>query len=431
VSDSTALGSSDLRVSVVPARRPVFDPTHPIRLAHLAGVPSPYFTPLFRRLASEPQIDFTVLYASSEGLRPVDSRWYGQRFAWDADLLSGYRSRFLRAADRMPGLGEHFWSVRNWDIVSVLARERYDVLSMAGYNSLTYVLAAVAQRAFGGQLLFREEQTLLDPRSLANMVAKQFALRMLFRQGRALYISTENRRWFQHFGVPDERLFFTPYTVDNDELKAAAAHLNASQSQLRCQLGIAAESGPVILAVSRLIPKKQPLFLLEAFRRARERERCVLLIVGSGSLERAMRDQVKRDRIPDVVFAGFLNRSEIARAYAAADVFALLSGERETFGLVVGEAMNFGLPVVVSDRVGCSADLVSSDYNGFVVSSRDPREAAAVFQRLIGDDELRERMGAASSRRIANWDVERTAAGFVAAATDAVADRAHRPVKTS
>jgi glycosyltransferase involved in cell wall biosynthesis len=176
----------------------------------------------------------------------------------------------------------------------------------------------------------------------------------------------------------------------------------------------------VILTVSRLSATKQPLFLLEAFRRASEKARCVLLIVGSGPMEQELRQRVQLAGIPDVVFAGFLNRTEIARAYAAADMFALLSRERETFGVVVCEAMNFALPVIVSDRVGCASDLVSSNYNGFVVSSRDATEAAAAIEQLVRDVELRSRMGAASQRRISERDVERTAAGVIAAAMDAV-----------
>jgi glycosyltransferase involved in cell wall biosynthesis len=245
-------------------------------------------------------------------------------------------------------------------------------------------------------------------------------LRALFSQGRALYTTTENRRWFQHHGVPDHRLFDTPYTVDNEALRAAADSLKGQKEALKREFGIEDGSGPVILTVSRLIPKKQPLFALEAFRRARERTPCVLLVVGSGPLEAELRDKVRREQIPDVVFAGFVNRSQISRAYAAADVFALLSREWETFGLVVAEAMNFGLPVIASDRVGSAADLVSSCHNGMVVSSRDPEEAALAIERLARDADLRKRMGAASLERIAKWDVAETAAGVIAAATDAM-----------
>ncbi len=396
-----------------------------IRVAHLAGQPAPSAVPLYRRLASDPRLDFTVFYGSSDGVTPYDDG-YGRPIAWDSDLTAGYRSVFLRTAERTPGLGTHFWATRNWDIVPTLLRESFDVLWMAGYYSATYLMAALAQRAAGGALMFREEQTLLDSRSLANVVLKQLIVRPYLRLGYGLYISSENRRWLENHGLRDERLFPAPYTVDNRFFQARASELADQRESLRASFGIAPDAGPVIVTVSRLIPKKQPLFLLEAFRQVRERHRCVLLIVGSGPAEPELRERVRSAGIEDVVFAGFLNRTEVANAYAVADVFALLSREKETFGLVVNEAMNFGLPIVVSDRVGCALDLVSHEHNGFIVPASSARAAAGAFERLVCDADLRERMGAASRERIDTWSVEQSARGIIGAALAATANGGNR-----
>jgi glycosyltransferase involved in cell wall biosynthesis len=220
--------------------------------------------------------------------------------------------------------------------------------------------------------------------------------------------------------VPEERLFLAPYSVDNDSLRASARLEDADRMELRRGFDIADGAGPVVLTVSRLIPKKQPLFLLEAFRRARERMPCTLLIAGSGPLEAQLREAVVSRSIPDVKFAGFVNRSKIADVYSAADVFALLSLTQETFGLVVPEAMNFGVPIVVSDRVGCALDLVAEGVNGFVVSHSDPEPAARAFTKLIADAGLRRTMGQASLRRVDSWTVDDEAEGFLQAVASAV-----------
>lgn len=394
-----------------------------LRLAHLAGQPVPSTVPLYRRIAQDAHVDFTVFYASSEGVRPFDDG-YGQPIAWDSDLTSGYRCVFLRAADRSPGLATHFFDSRNWDIVPTILRGSFDALWMAGYNSATYVMAALAQRAAGGVVLFREDQTTIDPRSATNIIVKQLGLRRYLGLGYGLYSSSENRRWFEHHGMPIERLFPAPSTVDNDLFQRQFASLSPRRLQIRQSFGIGPDDGPVIATVSRLIPKKQPEFLIEAFKRVRGSHRCVLLITGSGPLEGELRERVRAEAIPNVIFTGFLNRSEVAKAYAAADIFALLSKRKETFGLVVNEALNFHLPVVVSNRVGCAADLVSSGYNGFVVSAHDPADAGAAFERLVLDQELRKRMGARSVDRINSWTVERSASGILEATFAAV--RANR-----
>ena len=384
----------------------------PLRLGMLTGCAVPYKAPVYRGLAETAGLDFTAIFASRAGIRPSDLG-YSQNVAWDADLLAGYRSIFLRGGDKSPALGSSYWSVRDPDIVSVLARARFDVLWLDGYNSLTYSLAIFTQTMLRRPLLFREEQTLLHPRPLGVTLAKEVALRALLRGRHALYISTENRRWFEHYGVAPERLWSAPYSVDNAFFQSEAQRLRSRRAALREYFGIDPDAGPVILSVGRLIEKKQPEFALEVFRRLRAKHRCAMLFVGSGPLEEPLRNIVAQHHVPDVHFAGFLNQTEVSQAYACADVFTLLSREHETFGVVVAEAMNFGLPVVVTDKVGCHADLVLREHNGFVVSVVEPESAVEALERLVGDAALRARMGRASRERVDDWTPRRTIAGII------------------
>jgi glycosyltransferase involved in cell wall biosynthesis len=124
--------------------------------------------------------------------------------------------------------------------------------------------------------------------------------------------------------------------------------------------------------------------------------------------------------IPDVIFTGFLDQNDVSRAYACADIFALTSRSRETWGVVVNEAMNFALPVVVSDHVGCAADLVHEAENGFVVPIDDVGELADRLTRLLESEDLRRRLGAASRVIIDEWKYERAAAGVIEAVRAAV-----------
>lgn len=391
----------------------------PVRVAHLAGSAVPYKIPIYRILARDPRIDFEAVFCSSGGLRPFDDG-YGREITWDSDLTSGYKHTFLQKADQSPVLGSRFWSVRDLSVIKTLVSGKFDVLWIEGYNSLTYTVAALTQWCLGRRVVIREEQTLLHPRPLAKTVAKEVLLRLLFRHVVALYISRENQRWFEHYGVPERRRISAPYTVDNDAFQADAARLRNSRNELRRGFGIADDGGPVIVAVSRLIPKKQPLFLLEAFRRVRAKTQCTLVIVGSGPQESAMAEKVQSEAIPDVIMAGFVNQSRIGEAYAVADIFTLLSREAETFGVVVAEAMNFALPIVVSDKVGCGPDLVSNDFNGYVVSATSPDAAADALGELVDDPVRRRRMGAASLERISGWDNARTVGGIIAGVSEAV-----------
>jgi len=286
-----------------------------------------------------------------------------------------------------------------------------------GFDLVSPRLAAVRSAAAEGYCPSILNRIAFHPR-----VYKLVGLRAFLGGGYGLFIGTENRRWFARWGVPEHRLFHVRYAVDNDALRAAASELAPRREQLRAELGIEHEAGPVILTVGRLIPTKQPLHLLEAFRQVRANRRCTLFVVGSGPLEHELCQKVAAEAIPDVRFAGFLDQTQVARAYVAADVFALVSSHDETWGLVVNEAMNFGLPIVVSHRVGSGADRAQSGHNGFVVPHDDLDALIATLDRLVVSGDLRTRLGEASQEMISSWTYDVTAAGLVAAVRAAVGE---------
>lgn len=389
-----------------------------IRLALVAASPIYYQVPLYRLIANDPRIDFTAIFASSGGVRPAEMG-FGKPTKWDVDLLSGYRSVFLRRAAINPIGDGNFFTFRDLDVVRTLWEGNFDVLWLFGYNYLTHVLAAITELIRRRPVLFREEQTLIHSRSAAKLLVKRLALPRLFRRFSGLYIGAQNRQWLQQYGVPQHRLYPVPYCVDNDLLRQKAYELQPARARLRANFGLNAEQ-PVVVMVSRLIAKKQPLFVLEAFARVRALRQCSLLIVGSGPLEHAMRKKVDQERIPDVVFTGFLNQSEVAAAYACADIFVLASKMHETWGIVVNEAMNFGLPVIVTDKVGCAVDLVRPDENGYIVDSESTEWLERALLQLLESSDLRRRFGEASLRIVAGFSYERAKEGLLHAVADAV-----------
>jgi glycosyltransferase involved in cell wall biosynthesis len=381
-----------------------------------------YQIPLYRLLAADPRLDFSVLYASSGGLRPAEAG-YGQPIAWDTDLLGGYKAGFVARAE-INSIGYcGFFGLRDFDVIGRVLDLNPEVLWLFGYNYLSHQLAAWTQKVRRRPLLFREDQTLLESRPLWKRAVKAVAMPALFAGERALYVGTRNRDWFAHYGVPPERLFFSPYSVDSERLHADHVALGRTKTAIQKEFGIKENAGPVLLTVARFITKKQPLHLIEAFRRLRQDFDCTLLLVGSGPLEPVMREKVMREQIPDVIFTGFINQSSIGRAYAAADIFVLPSAYGETWGVSVNEAMNFALPVVVTDKVGSAIDLVTEGENGFVVDPSDV-EALVSRLRLLMNRDVRQRFGAASLERIGRHNYSIAASGVIRAVAAAVgADR--------
>ena len=145
---------------------------------------------------------------------------------------------------------------------------------------------------------------------------------------------------------------------------------------------------PEVLYAGRLSPEKGILELVEAARDLN------LVVAGDGPL---------RDRVP--MARGFLPPEELAPLYARAAVVACPS-HREGFGVACLEAMAHGRPVVVS-AVGGLLDLVVDGETGIHVPPRDVQALREALERLLGDPELRRRMGEAGRRRAAerfSWD---------------------------
>jgi glycosyltransferase involved in cell wall biosynthesis len=140
-------------------------------------------------------------------------------------------------------------------------------------------------------------------------------------------------------------------------------------------------SPPQVLFAGRLSREKGILELVEA---AQAME---LVVAGDGPL---------RAKVPGAL--GFVPHRELGELYERSAVVACPS-HREGFGVVCAEAMAYGRPVVAT-AVGGLLDLVLDEETGLLVPPRDVPALRAALERLLGDAELRRRLGAAARERV-------------------------------
>ena len=377
----------------------------PLQVAHLVSHPIQYFAPLYRELARRTEMDLTVYFYSDETMRSFYDPGFGRTIEWDVPLLEGYRHIFCESS-RRAGISGNPLRRHNFDIVREL--NDYDVVWAHGYAHLTAWLAFAATRLASVPFLLREEQTLLETRPMHRRAVKAVLLRLLMSNSWGLYIGEENRRYFEHYGVPSGRLHPARYCVDNAYFQRQALKLRAQRTEIRAEMGIT-DDAPVVLFCGKFIPKKQPLRLVEAF--AAVPEPCWLLMVGDGE----QRSVVEGMCDHQVLFPGFMGQHEIVRAYAVADALVLPSAYGETWGLTINEAMNFSLPIITSDHVGCAADLVKDSWNGFVVPFDDTAALTDAIRKLVCDPALRTTFGARSRELIESYSIEACADEIVSA----------------
>lgn len=349
---------------------------------------------------------------TDQGARRSRDPEFGVDIQWDVPLLDGYGWTQLRNRSPWPDADHPFRFVHP-SVGRVLRRERYDALIVHGYAHATEWLAFAGAWGSRTPVLLRGESTLLGRRPSWVAMAKRTALGLLLhRIGGALAIGTLNRQFYRAYGVPEDRIFWVPYAVDNARFEAEARRWAPRRTALRAELGISADL-PLVLYAGKLIPRKRPLDLLKALALAGT-SRAAAVFMGEGEERPRLEAAAARLGLPRVFITGFVNQTEIGRYYAAADVLVLPSSH-EPWGLVLNEGMCFALPLIASDAVGAAPDLVREGENGFVYPTGNVPALAEALTRVLADPARRERMGQRSREIVARFSYDADVEGILTA----------------
>lgn len=371
--------------------------THPIQ----------YHVPLWRRMAKVPGVKAKVYYFSDHSVRGGVDPGFGVPVAWDIPLLEGYEYEFVSRTSDL----SRPRSVKLPDPHGLFRKEKFDWIMIQGYtHGFEWQIRRLVPRV-GCKILMRGEFTDLPRRRAWPRAVLRGAFLKWFYRGvdRFCWIGRQARRHLEARGVSAERLFFSPYCVDDELLERSYGAL--SREQCRRDLGIA-PSAYVFLFSGKLIPRKRPLLLAEAVRMLPDRQNVSVIFLGDGPLRGQVRTVLAPCLGSRLIIPGFVNQSKLWPYFRAADAFVLPS-EYETWGLVVNEAMQFGLPVIVSDKVGCADDLVLDGQTGLVFPSGDAHSLSRAMSALMADPDRGRRMRRTAREHVRTYCADNAVRGIL------------------
>lgn len=392
------------------------------RLGIVVTHPVQYQAPLYRALTARRSVEPLVFFLSTHGIDESFDPGFGRQVKYDVPLLDGYEYRFARNRSPKWAAGRPArkpaekpagrpWSAFNPSLPSLIRRSHVDVLLVHGYSQVSHWLAYAAAIRYGIPYLLSGDSRPDQAGSHgAKIIVKRALIGRLVRNaGACLAIGSENREFYRSYGAPESRIFFAPYSVDTDRFAAAGAEGRSSRISMLKSLGLEPEL-PLVLSAGKLQEWKRPVDVVKAMDQLEHPAN--LIVIGDGPLRPDIERLAARRQWMRTL--GFVNQVEIARWYGVADLFVLPSS-LERWGLAVNEAMAAGSVPIVSDKVGCAPDLVTSDV-GWVYATGDIGALARAIEEGMQPGVLADRRLAAQ-RRSAEYGIGATAYGVEKAVT--------------
>ena len=172
----------------------------------------------------------------------------------------------------------------------------------------------------------------------------------------------------------------------------------------RRRWGLPAEA-PVVVSVSRLVPRKGMDVLLRAASRLGAEFPDLTVAVGGQGRDRPRLERIASRAGGRAHLLGPVPEEDLPALYGCADVFAMLCRnrwlglEQEGFGIVFLEAAAAGVPQVAGDSGGAAEAVLDGETGLVVHRPRSVPGVAAALRRMLSDPAARARMGAAARER--------------------------------
>ena len=203
---------------------------------------------------------------------------------------------------------------------------------------------------------------------------------------KVICVSNEIAEDLKSIGISENKLTVISSGIYLSEFKKADSN---KISDLRDKY-----SKPIIISIGVLRPAKGFKYLIEAFKKIKEKfNGATLIIIGDGPDRIELKKQAQG--IDGIHFLGRQNNDRVIEYLKAADIFVLASifmeGDREGTSNSIMEAMASGLPVVAT-KVGGNSYLVKEGINGLLIEDRNSDELAEAVIKLINNPGIREKM---------------------------------------
>lgn len=276
------------------------------------------------------------------------------------------------------------------------------VLNITGYFDWAQVLLMFYARLCGVKVVLSSESSSADH---ARSGIKELIKKLIVNRANAFFcFGKTSAEYLESLGVNPAKIKVRNAAVIDEETVKTRFELAKKQLPIN-------KSARKFIFTGRLAPEKNLSMLIRAFHNVQSTnpDAWQLLIVGDGPERELLENLARNLNLPDkILFAGGFPWYKVPEWLAKSDVL-ILPSKSEPWGLVVNEAMTCGMPVLVSDKCGCAADLVEHGKNGFTFDPDNQSALEEVMRFFMQNPDWIVPMGMESLKRIAPFSSRQVA----------------------
>lgn len=368
------------------------------KIAIVTTHPIQYNAPWFRLLAAGGKVKPKVFYTWSQV--ETGNQYepgFGKEVKWDIPLLEGYEYTFVANIARQPG-SHHRKGIDNPSLIKEIEAWKPDAVLVFGWNFISHLQCI---RYFHKKIpvLFRGDSTLLRKQNILKSAVRLIYLRWVYSfVDFALFVGSENKKYFKKYGLRDRQLVFAPHAIDNDRFADKGGRYKILANTWKLELGIPIDS-LIVLYAGKFEEIKCPSIIIDLAKKLSGYP-VHFILAGNGPLESNLK--LKASVSNQITFIDFQNQQQMPVLYRLADFFILTSAS-ETWGLGINEAMASGKAIIARNTCGCVVDLVEDGVNGFIFDAVDINGLINNIQLLVKDKLEWSKMGKKSEEKIASY----------------------------
>lgn len=306
-----------------------------MKVLYITTVPSPYKVDFFEELGK--LCDLTVLFENRSASYRADG--------WMKNNFINFKGIFLK--------GMKIKDVKlSFDIKKYIRAEKYDVIVVGVYSTISQMIAQQYMISKKIPYIISSDGGIKkDDAGIRHRIKEHFISNASawFSTGK---VTTD---YLMYYGAKSDGIYVYPFTsvLEKDILSKP---IDCSEKEIyRKKLNM--PENKIVLSVGQFIHRKGYDILLKS---CKELNKCIgIYIVGGKPTEEYLKMQ--RDMgLTNVHFVDFMDKTELANYYKAADLFVLPTRE-DIWGLVINEAMSYGLPVLTTENCVSGVEMIKNN----------------------------------------------------------------------